>query len=215
MVNEREVSIPRQLARQLQFLVHSCEAYDNGFRDEALRLAVVLRVLFHSTKQQTSVLKHLTREDIALLSTCRIYSAPVQQPNSATVDFFFGIVPISIGPAGVAFSSPLGAAEHRLALPFSEWWSQIIFKTPQTGLVTRSILVTTAADKEGAHVDPQLTPEYAAMVVSPHVSSKTSRDPSEAAKPLTDAHHAALRQISYEVLNSPELLALAGSESTC
>jgi len=39
----------KQLARQLQFLTHSCDLYDQEFLDEAIRIATIARVLLHHT----------------------------------------------------------------------------------------------------------------------------------------------------------------------
>jgi hypothetical protein len=60
-----------QLTKQLGFLRRSCESYDQGYKDEAIRIATVLRVLFHDTGRSTSLLTHLKAKDnIWLRSTC-------------------------------------------------------------------------------------------------------------------------------------------------
>ncbi len=49
-----------QLKRHLGFLERSCAAYDSGHQEEALRIAVSLRVLFHDTQHSSvSLLSHL------------------------------------------------------------------------------------------------------------------------------------------------------------
>lgn len=57
------------LSKQLGFLGRSCEAYDAGYIDEAVRIATVIRVLVHDTNRSNSLLKHLGATTINLLST--------------------------------------------------------------------------------------------------------------------------------------------------
>jgi hypothetical protein len=67
----------KHLARQLAFLAHSCQLYDQGARDEAIRIATIARVLFHHThhpktrsRGSRSLLHQLGATEIHLLSTC-------------------------------------------------------------------------------------------------------------------------------------------------
>ena len=64
-----KVDFTAQLQRQLGFMENSARAYDAGHRDEAIRLATSLRVLFHQTPKSTSLLWHLGAESIMMLST--------------------------------------------------------------------------------------------------------------------------------------------------
>lgn len=49
------------LAEQLGFLERSADAFDNGYEDEAKRMATAIRVLVHDTNQSISLLKQLGR----------------------------------------------------------------------------------------------------------------------------------------------------------
>lgn len=200
-----------QLRRQLSFLARSSDAYDSGYHDEAIRLSVVLRVLFHSTSRQTSLLKTMKLENLELLSTCPQYNQPKPPPGTMTADLFYGIAPITTSAEDVSFAPRLGKASMRYYLPFNDWWQQIIFKPsfdPNSSF-TRCRLVTTTADKEGAHIDPSLTPEYEAMMNSGITWSVSSDNYGTKEGILINAHYAALRQISFEVLNSPDLQRIA------
>jgi hypothetical protein len=64
------INFAEQLAKQLRFLETSCREYDAGNQDEAIRLATVLRVIFHNTAASTSLLLHLGATGINMLSTC-------------------------------------------------------------------------------------------------------------------------------------------------
>jgi hypothetical protein len=57
------------LDEQLGFLERSAAAFDQGYEDEAKRLAVTLRVLLHETTQSHSLLVQLGRRHGAFLDT--------------------------------------------------------------------------------------------------------------------------------------------------
>jgi hypothetical protein len=59
----------KQLVRQLGFLQRSCADYDEGHTDESVRIATIIRVLIHDTRNSTSLLKHLSALSINLSST--------------------------------------------------------------------------------------------------------------------------------------------------
>ena len=60
----------KQLSRHIGFLERSCAAFEAGYTEEALRIAVTLRVLFHDTKSSTSLLTHLgLKSSASVLST--------------------------------------------------------------------------------------------------------------------------------------------------
>jgi hypothetical protein len=60
------------LKKQLRFLKTSCEEYDAGDKDESVRIATTLRILFHQTSKSTSLISHLKSPYIKLLSTCEV-----------------------------------------------------------------------------------------------------------------------------------------------
>ena len=57
------------LDRQLRFMENSCLLYDSGHREEAIRLATCLRIIFHDTNSSTSLLTHIREPGICMLST--------------------------------------------------------------------------------------------------------------------------------------------------
>jgi hypothetical protein len=74
--------------------------------------------------------------------------------------------------------------------------------------VTRKDVALAARDKDGgAHVDANLTLTYERLIESDELGSFV--DESGVRVPITGHHYVALRQMGYEVLNSPELTALA------
>ena len=67
-------SFKLQLSRQVQWLSKSSAEYDRGDVDEAIRLSVPLRVLFHDTRGSTSLMTHLQVKEFRLLSTATTVS---------------------------------------------------------------------------------------------------------------------------------------------
>jgi hypothetical protein len=99
---------------------------------------------------------------------------------------------------------------HRL-VPFSAWWDGEVVYYGAGRRIKRKRLVTDAANKDGgAHVDISLPPDYRWMVEGAGVSFSVKRtDGSEISRTLIAPHLACLRQIAYEVSQSPTLLKLA------
>jgi hypothetical protein len=59
----------KKLREQLGFLERSCQMYDEGHIEEAIRIAGTLRTLIHDTGKSTSLLKHMNATGIRLWST--------------------------------------------------------------------------------------------------------------------------------------------------
>ena len=96
------------------------------------------------------------------------------------------------------------------SLPVSEWWRQIIYLRGSVRLARRDTVLAAANKDGGAHVDAKLTTEYQSLM---NIDGKGfwsigDRRPPGSAEPITDAHLVFLRQMGFELLNSPELLDL-------
>ncbi len=125
-----------------------------------------------------------------------------------------------MGQAGSFHSAPLlDEARSRRFLPRQEWWDkEIIFKGLGVS-ITRRKLVLYAANKDGgAHVDSALDAEYERLIEGMGMSITFTDVDEETKLPrmepmveeLRSTHLAGLRQLAYEVLNSPELMNLVG-----
>jgi hypothetical protein len=214
----------KHLARQLTFLAHSCQLYDQGARDEAIRIATVARVLFHhthhpktSSRGSRSLLHQLGATDMHLLSTC-----PRNPGGGWLPGFELNLAVITISPPQgdlnrgptVEMTPKLGNhvdPEDARLLPFADWWDGEIvcdfISGGQPVRLSRKDIVCIAANQDGgAHVDPQLDREYQALERGAELIITDPREPNPI--PLRNAHLATLRQIGYEILNSPELTAL-------
>ena len=192
-----------QLRRQLQFLRASAAAFDGGFHDEAIRIAVTIRVLVHQTKSSTSLLKHLNATTINLLSTC-------EGATEKTL-MYMGMGTVQVGSDGTHKHFPsLGDVPVQGMVPVSKWWDQIVFVDGATRL-TRKLIVLSAANQDGgAHVDEKLNADYQALLSDGFAGTVFhTTDGQTIAQPITGAHFVALRQMAYELLHSPALVAAA------
>lgn len=199
------IDFQKHLEIQLRFIQTSCDAYDAGQVYEGVRIATSLRVMFHQTRNSTSLLTHLGSPAIQLLSTC-----DAAKPHQ---DFFPAMTKIEMNPLHNHLSYvPKLQVDYERPVPFNDWWfREVVYLSKANSLeVTREDLVRGAADKDGgAHVDKALEPRYElvlqglgwAMTVHPE------RESSEKVS-CKNGHLAALRQMGYEVLHSPELFSL-------
>jgi hypothetical protein len=192
------------LQRQLRFLARSCASFDAGFSDEAVRVATVIRVLVHQTKASTSLLKLLKATTIDLLSTTEDAAPNVLHKMSMGT--------ISVGSDGVQYFPTLGDGGFATLVPVSKWWDQVVIITDRVRISRRKIVLAAANQDGGAHVDAKLDQEYRALseVGFAGTGFRTAEGTSSRIA-LEGTHHICLRQMGYELLNSPSLTHLAGA----
>lgn len=58
---------------QIQFLISSCDSFNDNFEEEAIRLATVVRVLLHDTEYSTSLLNQLNLKNIEFYDSASDY----------------------------------------------------------------------------------------------------------------------------------------------
>jgi hypothetical protein len=202
----------KHLERQIGFLRRSCESYDAGYTDESVRIATITRVLIHDTKNCTSLLKHLGAMNIMLSSTVSTSDIP---PSRIAMLIGMGRLTLTTGPTatGGTWKPSISSDSIKMRLSVSEWWNQIVYILG-TVRSSRKDLVLAAADKDGgAHVDAKLTADYETLMTSGERGFFHYPTTGEMGdfRPIMDAHLVYLRQIGHELLNSPDLLALAAS----
>ena len=184
------------LRQQLGFLARSSDSYDHGYQDEGIRIATSIRVMLHDTKNSTSLLSQLQGKNVKLLSICMdIGSKP-------GLIYFNGMGQLNDAGHGPKLGS--GPTKHFLEL--ENWWEQIVFVFDGNKMSRRDIVLAAANKDGGAHVDPQLTPAYRELTAG-GLGVLVQIDSTE--RPITDGHLIALRQMGFEMLNSPELFQLS------
>ena len=201
-----------QLQRQLGFIERSCASFDDGYLDEAIRIGVTLRVLFHDTAKSTSLLKHMNARHIKLLSTVSEISIPddIDIVNIVGLEFQ-GMGQHCVINKKFEFQPFLSRLATHREIELDNWWQQPVTVFQKNTILTRKDIILAAANKDGgAHVDSELTLEYAALAESGafgfHIH--TSNFGENEMIPIDNAHLVYLRQMGFEVLNSDELIQL-------
>ncbi len=202
----RTVNFNDQLERQIRFIEASCKNFDEGHKDEAIRIGTCLRVIFHQTSSSTSLLTHLNAPTTQLLSTSTI--------NSPGLGFCNNSTNAMLNPfTNEMWAEPwLDSAPNRRTINHLEWWSGEIMFSRDSVTVSRKDLSLWAANKDGgAHVDQDPGADYETVRKGMDFLFALGKpDGSSVLLAISDLHLAALRQSGYEILNSPELLLMAG-----
>ena len=199
-----EVDFRKQLERQLGFLRRSCESYDAGYTDEAIRIATAIRVLVHDTKNSTSLLKHLGALNIKLSST-----VSADQHPGAVMLIGMGRLRM-IGGGATTWKAATSPDAIKAQFSVADWWNQIVYILGKTRSSRKDLLLA-AADKDGgAHVDAKLTKDYETLMTTGqrgffHYSPTNETNNFQ---PIMDAHLVYIRQMGFEILSSADLLAL-------
>lgn len=211
----------KQLGRQMVFLRTSCENYDNGLHDEAIRIATTLRVLIHNTKSSKSLLSHLDATAVNL------NASPSAHPDSVLFSSTLSGIEINITNDGEGnashevFQLPLGIEGLCRSIPLDQWWNEPVMKTLE-GTYSRKDLVVWAANKDGgAHVDAELPAMYSLLVdgkissgpapekpgmIGFYVDIQLGGKPPTGSKTLPNAHFSDLRQMATEFMTTPDIL---------
>lgn len=197
---QTENELYKHLAEQIQFLVISCNLYDQGYTAEAKRLASTIRTLVHDTKKSTSLLTHLEVKK-------RNYYYNTSIPE--TKFGLCGIRTTSEGPYGkTEYYAPLDSGgpkrKEKPWITFNNWWEEMRVLSDGKNLFTRKELVLSLTNKDGgSHVDLKLSEKYAALTrnnslnVFHHVPNGNPIS-------VEKIELACVRQIAFELLKSLE-----------
>lgn len=200
----------KHLKQQIGFIKRSCDSFDAGHTDEAIRIATSLRILFHNTGQSTSLMAHLAALDISLLSTVidRDTEIADQGPNDKIV-IFGGLFCILVdAETGVSLQACLDGGTKEL-VPITKWLNQIVCSTRSRIRVTRRDIILGATNKDGgAHVDLNLSVPYQVASGESPIGFFIKKPGAAAQNPLEKTHWVSLRQMGYEILNSPDVQSL-------
>ena len=150
----------KHLREHMGFIRASSASYDRGFMDEAKRLAAEIRVLVHDTSKSISLLTLLERKDLKYYDT----ALPDYADNPLP---YCGLAASAIGPGGAKYSPHLDVRipGHPVTVgPFNYWWGKTVLRDNKRNLFARKDIVLAVANKDGgAHVDPTLNEDYAAL----------------------------------------------------
>ena len=202
---------PAQLTRQLNFLGRSCALYDElGYEDEAIRIAVVLRTLFHQTRASTSLVNHLGNPELEMPSYVPL------DFDSEEVIFFQGLSLAEIVHTKSARLLPLlGKGPPTLIyLSFEQWWNQVVWVSGELKLTRRSIVLGAANKDGGAHVDENLPEDYSRFIAEDgfmEMPVGTFGTNEVYRYNFKNTHYSSLRQIAWEAMKCDKLMELSSS----
>jgi hypothetical protein len=223
------VDFVRQLDKQIRYIEASARGYDAGEKDEAIRIATSLRVIFHHnpnkrdpSKGSISLLAHLQARYTRILTSVggppydndywpmgQIKSSfHVPEHHSKDCPHYEPIRAVG-EPSFVPW---LGLRPLRRQVQATDWWASEPAIIQHGKKSHRKDVVLWAANKDGgAHVDAELPEDYLHLsnCLRVHISVGGAGADRIEMKP-DDVHFALLRQMAHEVLKSPELLRLAG-----
>lgn len=187
-----------QLKRQFVFLKNSVSLYDSGYREEAIRMAVVMRVLFYDKGRGDSLLKQ-----IGIKNTIQITTTVKSVDPESLRGIDFGEL-----MSGMAFDMELEYDPVQLDAPTiaaPDWWDQSVF-IRNGELMSRGQIVLAAAHKDGgAHVD-EPDDDLRAVKEGFWIRTQTRADGTTVSEPMENNHFRIIRRFADELLNSRDLL---------
>jgi hypothetical protein len=142
--------LTEKFQEQLRFMERSCQAFDQGTEDEAVRLATSLRVIFHTTTKSTSLVTHLKFGAKKMLSSSR--------GHGNWQDYLS--IQIDLRSAQPVKALPLLGSQFR-ELAIDQWWRQEpVFVHLGEKHTRRKIILSVANTDGGAHVAEKLEKYY-------------------------------------------------------
>lgn len=153
-----------QLRKQYKFLCRSTQAAINGDLDEIDRIALALRILFHTKGRSKSLLSQLMPE-IQMLDTCSNIPLPpdsgeiIKQGYKPIQCFRGGMVCMTFGP-NVWTLTPSSTPAWISA---EDWWNRILFIDGNIEFSRKKLILCVADTDGGAHIDKELEQCYFAL----------------------------------------------------
>ena len=197
-VKQSKNELKKHLKEQLTFMLRSSDAYDEGYKDEAKRLATIMRILFHDTQRSKSLLNLLgIKNNFSLFDSATDYDPD----NLVAHD---GLTSIRIGGGTSLYIPRLESMEELKRKGqkfFPKWWNKIVIVDKQKSKFNRRELILAITNKDGgAHIDSKIDESYA------NLTRKNSMGwvytDGKITEPVEPIELASIRQISHEVIMS-------------
>jgi len=191
--------LKEKLEEQLKLLRNSCELYDKGKVEEALKISSTLRtILYDNNPKNPSILKQLNqKETIRLLSTLEDNT---KHPLMQNIDIQFSIPIMHTSEGQKPF---LDNTSKKELLLVEQWLNEKVITTDKISYSRYDIIQTTAHKDGGSHVDKpnaslkNLKRPIGTFTISAH-NRKISQD-------ISNHHYILLRQFAHEVIHSKDL----------
>jgi tetratricopeptide (TPR) repeat protein len=191
--------LEKKLEEQLKLLRNSAELYDKGKLEEALNIAIRLRVLFY--REESIVAQLGQKRTLKLQSTLEDFT---KEPTLKNIDIQSSTHFLTSNGQR-AF---LGNTQKKELLPIMDWLNETITVLENKSFSRLDIIKISAHKDGGAHVeinDKDLQP-----LIKPFGEFTYQENNKPVKKVIASHHFILLRQIAYEVLHSKELFLLNG-----
>jgi hypothetical protein len=194
----------RQLGDQRLFLRTSATGFDAGYRAEAKRLAVSVRVLLYDQSRSPSLLTQLDLRDVIRYTD----TSPEPPAANEVRTHGYSLVAVRMTAQAIHYVPPLGSDPGRMVRlsDISTWWSGSALEDIPGHVMTRESIIKAVSNWDGgAHVSD--LPQWYVQL-----TRGASLGHSSSAGPLIGWQFAATRQIAFELTTTldrelPRLLA--------
>jgi hypothetical protein len=208
----------KHLQTKIKRMKEDCKIFDSGDEDIFLELAVKLRVLLHNTNNQTSVLKHLGKENIDFYNSVYNEYYKDSKEQIRHIGHYNGLANTQYGkklkwvPLCYTFNNFVPKK-----IPFDKWWTEQTVMSDLTKVeYKRKDIVLLVSDKDGgAHIDKKLPDDYAKITRENALGWEFERDGKKILQ--GNPFPACIRQIAGEVLETikSEFFGTLGRNDKC
>lgn len=192
-----KAAINEAFGEQIAALRTSANAYDQGSKWEAKRLAACVYILVHDKGRAVSMFTQMgMKEHLEFVST-----ADALIPGNLAPEFPLAVlVPTQSSAEYVPLCTMYSSLECR-AFSFALWWEQPILRAQNNEILTRRTLVLSLRDQDGgAHFDSSLDPIYRGFATE-HKGGFfiVHADDGRREELPFGPHFASMRQIAWEI----------------
>jgi hypothetical protein len=215
--------IQRLLAEQLRLLRKRCDDFDAGDWGEAPDIATRLRVIFSQGKKSSSpsLLQSLDARKVPVLTTCEPREDSENILEVIGNELFSQTMAKDENGLRYELAPMFGNGSYRAEIPAHRWREGIVQIVSDEATETKHVyrrmdVIKNIAEKDGgAHV-AEMIPEAHDVLTRPGgiITITIGYEANTREVPIEGVHLAMLRQMAYEVLNSPALLALSDPKKT-
>jgi hypothetical protein len=192
-VKQNSRDLVQSLRSQLRHIETSINAFNRGDGDEAVRIALAIRVLLHDTRNGRSLLGQLGWKD-----RLRFRSTPERTIEG---DSWCSLVRLETADDFTFAPFLDDISMPWRSLTFEQWWHErVLYACMSRCSYTREQITLHLANKEGgAHVDPELPPDWESLTSGPAFGAIALNPTTLDAKWIVGVERACIVQMAHEV----------------
>lgn len=198
----------KQVDERLNMIVRSAQAYDAGEYYEALRLSSSIAKLVGDrsgkggapSEKWVSLASRAGVKPISMIDSSFYDDIVTPKMRGPIMSLGFGVNGLEGWVPRLGGFVERGAENYRTK-PFDDWWLSPVVRDSRGVVHTRKSLVETMRDKEDAHTDAELAPDYGSLAYRGGLGIKQFSESATKSLDLNPAR-VAVRQIAHEVIAS-------------